>query len=253
MGQDGFPANPGDGEGPSRSVATPPFSIGATAVSSQQFARFVEATDHQTDAERFGWSYVFEGLLPDSLKQASPSLPAAPWWRRVEGADWQHPLGPQSRAEDDHPVVHVSWADAARCAAWMGGRLPAEIEWEYAARGGLAHKIYPWGDEFQPDGKTMTNIWEGSFPTLNTVADGYLGTAPVDAFPPNGFGLYNMVGNVWEWCTDPWSAEVTDMRVVRGGSYLCHDSYCNRYRVSARTAATADSSTGNTGFRVAGD
>jgi formylglycine-generating enzyme len=148
-------------------------------------------------------------------------------------------------------------------ASWAGGRLPTEAEWEYAARGGLVQKRYVWGDEFAPGGQTMCNIFEGEFPHRNTAADGYAGTAPVESFPPNGFGLFNMAGNVWEWCADrftldhggcmPAVGSPGDARVVRGGSYLCHDSYCNRYRVAARSANTPDSTTGNMGFRLAGE
>jgi formylglycine-generating enzyme len=170
----------------------------------------------------------------------------------VFGATWRHPFGPGSSCDLDHPVVHVSWRDASAYAEWLDCRLPTEAEWEFAARGGLEGCRYPWGDDFAPDGAALANIWEGVFPTSNTAADGWVGTAPVDAFPPNRFGLHNMVGNVWEWCAGGWAPDQADLEVVRGGSYLCHDSYCNRYRVSARTATTADSSTGHTGFRVAG-
>lgn len=252
MGTDGPEAVPGDFEGPARPVEVEEFSLGAATVTRAEFGRFVAATGHRTDAESFGWSYVFEGFLPPRLEIVSAPLSGSPWWRQVFGADWRHPFGPGSASPPDHPVVHVSWRDAAAYAAWVGGRLPGEAEWELAARGGLEGCRFPWGDVFAPDGVARANIWEGEFPTHNTGLDGYLGTAPVRSFPPNAFGLHNMVGNVWEWCADDWSPRHPGLKVVRGGSYLCHDSYCNRYRVSARTATTADSSTGHTGFRVAG-
>lgn len=174
-------------------------------------------------------------------------MAAAPWWRQVHGADWRHPEGPGSDISQrlDHPVVHVSQNDARAYCAHAGLRLPTEPEWELAARGGLVQKRFPWGDELTPDGEHRCNIWQGTFPTHNTLEDGYFGTAPVDAFPPNGFGLHNVSGNVWEWCAG--------VGVQRGGSYLCHKSYCNRYRLGARTAGAPDSSSGNVGFRCARD
>ncbi|MFB3110802.1 MAG: formylglycine-generating enzyme family protein, partial [Gemmatimonadales bacterium] len=189
--------------------------------------------------------------------------------RQVFGADWRHPEGPHSNinGHPDHPVVHISWYDALAYCTWEGMRLPTEAEWEYAARGGLEQKRYPWGDEREPDGQHRMNVWQGAFPNQNTVDDGYFGTAPVSAFRPNGYGLFNMTGNVWEWCSDwfsptfyangsrdnPTGPRSGDAKVIRGGSYLCHDSYCNRYRVAARTRNTPDSSTGNMGFRCARD
>jgi formylglycine-generating enzyme required for sulfatase activity len=156
--------------------------------------------------------------------------------------------------------VHVSWRDALGFCRWAGVRLPTETEWEYAARGGLDLARYPWGDELTPDGGHRCNIWQGRFPAQNTVDDGYTGTAPVDAYPPNGYGLFNVAGNVWEWCEDRWSAPGQPPgrgddaeRVMRGGSYLCHESYCNRYRVAARTRNAPDAATGNLGFRCAAD
>lgn len=257
MGTDDRVGHPGDGEGPAREVHVDPFEIDAFAVSNDRFAQFIQDTGHQTDAERFGWSFVFAGFLPPETVARSAGVAAAPWWRQIHRADWRHPEGPGSTIEDrlDHPVVHVSWADASAYADWAGGRLPTEAEWEFAARGGLSQKRYAWGDEFAPGGRTMCNIFEGEFPRHNTAEDGYAGTAPVDAFPPNGFGLYNVAGNVWEWCGNPFVGEASDdpsvPRAMRGGSYLCHDSYCNRYRVAARSANTPDSSAGNLGFRVA--
>ncbi|SFK77781.1 Formylglycine-generating enzyme, required for sulfatase activity, contains SUMF1/FGE domain [Geodermatophilus ruber] len=261
----GFPA---DGEGPVRAVTLAPFRIDRYAVSNARFAEFADATGYRTDAERFGWSFVFAGLLPAD-HPATRAVAQAPWWRQVEGADWRHPEGPGSSIlrRLDHPVVHVSWRDATAYCRWAGLRLPTEAEWEYAARGGLEQARYAWGDELHPDGRWLCNIWQGRFPTRNTGEDGYLGPAPVTAFPPNGFGLHNVAGNVWEWCADwfspdhdprtplidPTGPAFGTLKVIRGGSYLCHDSYCNRYRVAARTANSPDSSTGNTGFRSAAD
>jgi formylglycine-generating enzyme required for sulfatase activity len=261
----GFPA---DGEGPVREVMLAPFRIDRYAVSNARFAEFAAVTGYRTDAERFGWSFVFAGLLPADHPETR-AVAQAPWWRQVEGADWRHPEGPRSsiRQRLDHPVVHVSWRDASAYCRWAGLRLPTEAEWEYAARGGLEQARYPWGDELRPEGRWLCNIWQGRFPTHNTAEDGHLGTAPVSTYPANGFGLHNIAGNVWEWNAD-WFSSVHDLRtpcidptgpadgtlkVMRGGSYLCHHSYCNRYRVAARTANSADSSTGNTGFRCAGD
>jgi formylglycine-generating enzyme required for sulfatase activity len=247
--------HPLDGEGPVREVEVDPFEIDSYAVSNQQFDAFVTATGYTTDAERYGWSFVFAGLLDEDSLLGTAGVAAAPWWRQVHGADWRHPEGPGSTTEErlDHPVVHVSWNDAVSYAEWTECRLPSELEWEFAARGGLVQKRYAWGDEFAPGGLTMCNIFEGTFPGHNTAADGYAGTAPIYAFPPNGYGLFNVAGNVWEWCANPsGNVEGGDVaRALRGGSYLCHDSYCNRYRVAARSANTPDSTAGNTGFRVA--
>ncbi|MBB4932779.1 formylglycine-generating enzyme required for sulfatase activity [Lipingzhangella halophila] len=268
MGSADNRAYPEDGEGPVRRVELDPFWISPTAVTNAEFTRFVDATGYQTEAERFGWSFVFGGLLPDDFPPTH-GVAEAPWWRLVEEADWRHPRGPQSGISElaDHPVVHVSHNDARAYCAWAGLRLPTEAEWEYAARGGLKECAYPWGDVLEPDGEHMMNVWQGTFPRHNTRADGWYGTCPVDAFPANGFGLYNTTGNVWEWCHDrfqsdpaaentrgePQAPEGADRRSARGGSYLCHESYCRRYRVSARQGIAPDSSLGNTGFRCARD
>ncbi len=243
MGNDRDPAFPGDGEGPVRQVDVAAFWVDTTAVTNGAFAAFVAATGWRTEAERFGWSYVFGDTVAAGAEVLPARVPGAPWWRAVRGASWHAPAGPGSEAPRDHPVVHVSWHDARAFASWAGKRLPTEAEWEKAARGGLAQARYPWGDE-EPAGRA--NVWEGTFPRQRT--NGPATTVPVRTYPPNGFGLFETAGNVWEWTADPWSGD-SGRRVVKGGSYLCHPSYCHRYRAAGRTFSTPDSSTGHTGFR----
>ena len=257
MGSDD-PTFPADREGPVRAVTVAPFRLDRFAVSNERFAAFVAATGHVTDAERYGWSFVFHAFVPAGHPPTA-AVAAAPWWRAVPGATWSAPEGPGSSVggRADHPVVHVSWRDAAAFASWAGGRLPSEAEWEYAARGGADRQRFPWGDRLVAGGRHRCNVWQGTFPGNDTGKDGHRGTAPVDAFEPNGFGLFNVVGNVWEWCEDTWHEQPTPpgedgaLRVMKGGSYLCHASYCNRYRLAARTSSTEASTTGHVGFRVA--
>jgi sulfatase modifying factor 1 len=272
MGSEDAEAVAGDGEGPVRDVTVSPFRLDETAVTNRQFRRFVRETGYRTDAERFGWSFVFAGYLTPESRQhlLQARVPGAPWWLAVEGVDWRTPTGTGSdlATRDQHPVVHVSHHDALAYAAWAGRRLPTEAEWEFAARGGLAGARYAWGDELTPGRRWRANIFQGSFPASDTGADGFVGTAPVKSYAANGYGLYEMAGNTWEWCSDwfsaTWHVEAGAAarvdpagppdgsgRVIRGGSHLCHDSYCNRYRVSARTSNTPDSSTSNMGFRCA--
>jgi len=257
-----------DGETPVHRVRLDGFSMDATTVTVSDFRRFVKETAYATEAERSGSSAVFH--LELSVRRLNPvgagPVPGTPWWINVPGASWHAPLGPGSRADDDHPVVHVSWNDAQAYCHWAGRRLPHEAQWEYAARGGLQGRRYAWGDELMPVGEHRCNIFQGGFPVENTVEDGYLSTAPVRAFPANGFGLFQMAGNVWEWCQDwflpryyrrspeenPPGPPFGEGRVMRGGSFLCHESYCNRYRVAARSRNSPDSSSSNCGFRTVG-
>jgi len=267
---DGFDEGyPDDGETPVHEVELAPFHLDVTAVTNAQYATFVKATGYVTEAERFGSSAVFHLLVEAPSTDVMGRATGAPWWLEVAGADWRHPGGRDSSvgARQDHPVVQVSWTDALAYARWAGKRLPTEAEWECAARGGLIGRRFAWGDELTPRGRWQCNIWQGRFPHANTEEDGYLGTAPVRRFGANGHGLHQMAGNVWEWCSDwfsptyygrsprtgPTGPSEGDSRVMRGGSYLCHDSYCHRYRVAARSSNTPESASGNLGFRCAND
>ncbi len=256
---------PDDGEGPIRKLTLRPYGIGSTTVTATQFAAFVRATGYVSDAEKIGWSYVFVGLLQGEHAARAANTP---WWVGLEGATWAAPTGPGSTWEADHPVVHVSHNDARAFARWAGGRLPDEAEWEHAARGGPAPRRYPWGDDEPSDENVaLCNIWQGRFPTENTCKDGYYGTAPVRSFAPNSLGLYNMCGNVWEMCGNPFrirslrsaakernaKAVADDQYLLKGGSFLCHASYCWRYRIAARGGRAPDGSTSHVGFRLAFD
>lgn len=266
MGDSSGDRNSYDGEVPLHSVTLDGFDIDATAVTNADFDRFVAATGYRTEAELFGFSAVFQLAVRAPASDLMAPARGTPWWYGVRGADWAHPGGRDSSVEglDDHPVVHVSWNDAVAYCAWAGRRLPSEAEWEYAARGGQESRRYPWGDDEPDAGRGRANIWRGEFPHRNARDDGWLTTVPVRSYGPNGYGLWQPVGNVWEWCADwfdpgyyarsprrnPTGPESGAGRVLRGGSYLCHSSYCNRYRNSARSRNTPDSSTGNTGFRT---
>ena len=263
MGSEDKDVNAEDHEGPIREVKVDSFEIATTSVTNAQFNEFVRDTGYQTDAERVGWSFVFRLFQRNRRRKhqtTSIHVNVAPWWVAVDRACWRRPFGTGSniRLIQKHPVVHVTWNDAKAFCSWAGCRLPTEAEWEFAARGGLEQNRFPWGNELTPNAKHRCNIWQGQFPDSNTCADGYSGTAPVDAYEPNGYGLFNMAGNVWEWCED-WfgsthqSAQFRTGKVLKGGSYLCHASYCNRYRVAARYANAPNASTGNCGFRVVVD
>ena len=264
MGTDYSQGFPADGEGPVRRVILSSFDIDIYPVTNADFTSFIAATNYRTEAETFGWSFVFWAHIAKERfeKVVEDTVAQTPWWCKVPGATWDHPEGPGSNVKDrqNHPVVHVSWNDAAAYAAWVGKMLPTEAQWEYAARGGLEQKLYPWGDELTPDGRHLCNVWQGQFPRLDTAEDGYAGSCPVDSFPPNGYGLYSCTGNVWEWCADWFSTAFSTLqnpagpldgqaKVMKGGSFSCHASYGNRYRVAARPSNTPDSSASNIGFR----
>lgn len=255
----------GDGEAPMRRVKVKPFRMGATTVTNAEFAAFVDATGYVTEAERIGWSFVFWAQVPEHVGPTQ-ALVEAEWWRRVDGANWRDINGPGTEADawdPEHPAVQISWSDARAYCTWAGGRLPSEAEWEHAARGGLGDVRFPWGDAEPDDTEHLPcNIWQGRFPERNTAADGYATTAPARSFAANGYGLYNLVGNVWEWTADPFRvkslkkevrarmAAMQGYKLSKGGSFLCHKSYCYRYRIAARSGTSPDSATTHQGFRV---
>ena len=253
---------------PIHQVRVDGFFMDETEVTNAAFEKFVNATGHVTVAERVPAAEDFPGVPPDQLVAGSvvftPPAEAVPlqaplrWWSFVPGANWRHPEGPGSDLTQRmiHPVVHVAWEDAAAYARWAGKRLPTEAEWERAARSGLAGRRYVWGDVFRPDGRFMANTFQGTFPHRNTVEDGFAGTAPVRSFPPNGYGLYDMAGNVWEWVAD-WYHDPAEpgipKRVQKGGSFLCTDQYCSRYEPGMRGAGAIDTGTNHVGFRCVAD
>lgn len=253
-----------DGEGPLRKKTVAAFRMDTTAVTNARFQTFVAETGYITDAERLGDSLVFQGLLPKGTPP-SHAVADAPWWRVIPGANWRSIFGPGTDAacNPDHPIAHISWNDASAFSAWAGGRLPTEAEWEHAARGGLGDVKFPWGDE-EPDDASFQpcNIWQGQFPHRDLGLDGYIGTAPARSFAPNGYGLYNMAGNVWELTSEVFRvrslkkavlaehAHKKGFRLSKGGSFLCHKSYCYRYRIAARNSSSADTTTSHMGFRL---
>lgn len=276
-------------EAPVRGVSTRGFWMDARPVTAAQFRRFVKATGYVTVAERVPDVALYPGAAPEALVAASTVFvpPAGPvdrrnhlnWWTLIPGADWRHPDGPAStlNGRDRHPVVHVADEDVAAYAAWAGKQLPAEAEWEYAARGGLDGVEYAWGADFTVNGRQMANTWQGDFPHANLMLDGFARTSPVGSFPPNGYGLWDMIGNVWEWTTDwyvssrPVAASccggggvdrglaappdpdnphpLIPRRVLKGGSHLCAPNYCQRYRPAARMPHAVDTGTSHLGFR----
>jgi formylglycine-generating enzyme len=268
-------------EAPVHTASVGAFAIERHPVTNAQFAEFVAGTGYVTVAEQAPDPALYPGaapqdLVPGALVFRPTSGPVdlrdwRQWWEWVPGADWRHPLGPDSGIEDrmEHPVVQVAYPDAAAYARWADRRLPTEAEWEYAARGGAA-TTYAWGDEAAPGGQLMANTWQGRFPYRNDGALGWVGTSPVGAFPPNGFGLVDMIGNVWEWtttqfsghhrldaavesCCGPTSADPTVNQTLKGGSHLCAPEYCHRYRPAARSPQSQDSATTHIGFRCVVD
>jgi formylglycine-generating enzyme required for sulfatase activity len=277
-------------EAPAHQVTVDGFWLDQCTVTNAQFSRFVEETGYVTLSERTPKAEDYPGAKPELLVPASVVFQKPPfradlsnpfnWWTYVPGASWRHPLGPASSLKGlaKHPVVHVAYEDAQTYANWIGKELPTEAEWECAARGGLDGAEFVWGDEFEPDGEVMANTWQGDFPNENLLTDGFEWTAPVRSFPPNGYGLYEMAGNVWEWTTD-WYQEHSQAphsccasfnprggdreksydpcmsnipiprKVMKGGSYLCAPNYCRRYRPAARMAQPIDTATCHLGFR----
>ena len=263
-------------ERPVRSETVDGFWIDRFPVTNAEFSRFVAETGYVTFSERVPTREMYpdaapEFLVPGSLVFVKPPRPVSlrdhrAWWAYVPGANWRHPSGPNSSIlrKDNHPVVHVAYEDAQAYAAWAGKELPEEAQWEFAARGGLEGAAYPWGDAANPEGRYMANTWQGRFPFENLAEDGFEGTSPVDAFPPNGFGLHDMAGNVWEWTASLYSPQggadksccqrddvdpKSQLYVVKGGSHLCAPNYCLRFRPAARQGETPDSSTCHIGFR----
>ncbi len=282
------PVRSGAPEFPVHRVVLEPFWMDETEVTNAQFKKFIDATGYKTQSEKAFSPEDYPDAPPGSLDPASfifkkPSgdvdvatADHMAWWNLVKGADWNHPEGPDSNIDDrmDHPVVNLSYADCKAYADWVGKRLPTEAEWEYASRGGAEGNLYPWGNELNPDGKYLANTWQGTFPNKNTNEDTFLGTSPVKSFPPNGYGLYDIAGNVWEIVADAYDEKyygsspkynptgptdakdmegTTDIkqRIIRGGSFLCSEGYCTGYRSGARQLSDDITASNHTGFRCA--
>lgn len=251
-----------DEEGPIREVTVKPFAIDKFPVTNRDFREFVREKKYKTEAEAFGWSFVFEDFVSEELKKKiTQKLESAPWWLPVEKAFWRQPAGPGSGVADrlDHPVLHVSWNDAQAFCRWKGKRLPTEEEWEFAARGGLEQRLYPWGNKFQPN---RTNLWQGDFPRGDTAEDGYHGVSPVAAFSPqNSYGLYDLLGNTWEWTASQYTPpgpprpRAEAMHVLRGASWIdtVDGSANHRASITTRMGNTPDSASDNLSFRCAAD
>ncbi|XP_029956724.1 inactive C-alpha-formylglycine-generating enzyme 2 [Salarias fasciatus] len=244
-----------DGESPAREVPVLPFRMDRYPVTNSDFREFVRAEKYKTEAETFGWSFVFQDFVSDELKsKVTQRIESAPWWLPVERVSWRQPSGPGSgiRERLDFPVVQVSWNDALAFCRWKDKRLPTEEEWEWAARGGLQGRTYPWGNKFQAN---RSNLWQGSFPDQDAAEDGYHGVSPVAAFPPqNSYGLYDMMGNTWEWTSSPFPS-ARQMFVLRGASWIdtVDGSANHKARVTTRMGNTPDSASDNLGFRCAAD
>lgn len=255
-----------DGESPQRPVKLNDFYLDKYEVSIGEFAEFVSKTGYITDAERFGDSFILYSMIENYTEKRAPASVEVPWWLLIKGVSWDHPEGSNTTIKDrlNHPVNHISWFDAVTYCNWLGKRLPTEAEWEVACKGANDDSIYPWGDEFIPNGKHMANTWQGFFPYRNTGDDGYTTLAPVDSFKQGSLGLHNIIGNLWEWTNDFWTTKhskklqinpqgpknSTD-KVKKGGSFMCHKDYCFRFRCAARSQNTPDSSSVNIGFRCA--
>ena len=254
-------------EAPVRQVSIDSFEIDLAPVTNAEFQQFVDATGYQTVSERPPDPTLYPDLPPEEQSPESVVfLPPAPtvdrseplsWWALIAGADWRHPQGPDTSLEGlmQHPVVHVAFEDALAYADWAGKRLPTADEWEVAARGGLVDQDYAWGAEKTPDGRWLANVWQGPFPWDNKETDGWFWTSPVGSFPANGYGLVDVCGNVWEWTSTPYAVPEGDQerRVIKGGSFLCADNYCHRFRPSALMGQTLDTATCHMGFRCAAD
>ena len=265
--KDGFES---DKEGPKTKVYVEEFQIDETSVTNEEFSLFIKETGYVTEAEAFGWSFVFHFFLSEETKRISTLVPNMANWYAVPEANWRQPEGRGTTIDErmTHPVVHISRNDALAFCRWSGKRLPTEIEWEIAAKGGTTFDKYPWGANLLEGSTYHCNIWQGDFPLTNTLDDGFASTAPAAYYEPNGYGIYQMIGNVWEWCLNPSRIDLEvfkrcdndffwerfqgvddNMYATKGGSFLCHQSYCKRYRIAARNQNSGMSSANNIGFR----